>query len=151
MTTTKPSRIDWRQHQLVRQCERVDTTRMLMIADAYQLLRERYDDDIITELLVVPVQGGVVAVDRLHEADRVFRYWPDDLLVMAMLSDAAWNSLAEPARWPDVARDDVVRVVYEWLDTKGRWPLIDDLRRRFGRNPTNRVGGRVEGQGSLAV
>jgi hypothetical protein len=152
--TTLP-KIDWRQHKLVRECERVDTTRMLMIADAYDTLAERYPDDMIATLLVVPVQGGVTATERLREATRVHAYWPDELLTMAMLADAAWNSLAEPPRWSDVDPGDVFGFVRGWLsldgDGHGKWPRIDDLRRRFDKNPTNRLPGQIPGQASLEI
>lgn len=146
----KTTKLDWRQQPLVRRCERVDTTHMLLVADAYQYLKDRYHDEQIAELLVVPIQGGVTAVDRLREAVRVTEYWSDSFLMKAMDSDSAWNALAEPPRWIDVDRTVVHDFVRAWVDRHGRWPKIDDLRRRFGRKPTNVVpGSNYEGQETL--
>lgn len=144
-----PLRLDFHQLGLIRRSERIDTRLLLLVADAYPVLRERYDEEQIAELLAVPVQNNVPAPERLREALRVSAYWPPHVLQLAMIYGAPWHSLVEPPGWDDVEKGDVAAFLTEFVSRRDAWPEIGLIRKAFGRKSNHPLPGEQEGQGSL--
>lgn len=145
------ARIDWRQMSLVRRTDRVNTSRMLLIADARDRLGYQYTDEQVVELFDVPSQGGVTPFDRLREAMAAHAYWPGDLLIAAVEYDAPWHGLTEAPRWADVDKTTIVEFVRDHIGRKGRWPDVGDIRRVGGRAPNHPRAGEQDDQTTLSV
>lgn len=143
--------IDWRQIGLIERSDKIDTRRMLLVAEAAQRLAGDYSLEQLAELLAVPVQGGVSAEARLQEALSVATFWPPGMVGEAARLGAPWHALVEPARWPDISADEAEVFVVAHIDRWQRWPSVGSTRRRFGRVTNHRPAGDTEGQAVLAV
>lgn len=141
--------IDWNQLGFIKRSNRVDTHLMLMIADAADLLKDRYSQEQLAELFAVPGQGGVSPKDRLREIQQVREFWPGDILMGAVEFKAPWHSLVEVAHTDGVDKETVFTFVDDYITRKHAWPKVDDIRRLIGRAPTTRLPGEQEGQGAL--
>jgi hypothetical protein len=145
------ARINWQQMSLVRRTDKVNTRRMLLIADARERLGWQYSDDQVVELFDVPSQGNVTPYDRLREAVTVHAYWPEHLLMAAVEFDAPWHALTEAPRWDDVDKATVVAFVEDYLRRRQRWPDVGDIRRVGGRAPNPPRAGESPDQTSLVA
>jgi hypothetical protein len=145
--------VDWNQLGFVKLSDRVDTHLMLLIADAVDVLETckpgRYSREQMAELFAVPGQGGVTPKDRLRELMQVVEFWDGGLLQAAIELNAPWHTMTEVARSEGIDSAAVFTFVDEYIERKGAWPHVDDLRRFMGKKPSKRLPGEQEDQGVL--
>jgi hypothetical protein len=144
------------QMTMMRQARRVGDPRdVLALVDMAGVLMDAgYPQDAVADALQFPTQGNVTRDKRLREAMDIARAWPEELLLQARLTQAAWHALREPARWwrnGDLEREDVVAYVTTYLEQHGAWPRIDDLRRHYGFAVTHDRSEPMEGQDALEI
>lgn len=145
------------QLTMARQTARVgEAEDVLLVADMADLLSEAgYETRTIAEALaaLIPTQGNVGPYDRLKEILDVTRAYTPEFLVWARkLKGVPWHSLREPARlWRngEVEREEVESFVRKFVERRGKWPRVDDMRRRFNLAPGHKGPGDQPGQGTL--
>ncbi len=109
----------------------------------------RFGENVDTRALLggnVPARGP-----KARERQLIIEWWPADLVEYATRWGATWHALTEPPTWDDVAREDVVTFVREFIAANHHWPGIDQQRRKFGRGPTRRTAVDNDDQMTLAL
>ena len=132
---------DDRQMRMIRAARRIeDPMKLLVQLDMAALLMDAgYPMDAVAECLDLEIQGNVSKLERLREALRIERLWPEDLRFEARQHGASWSVLYEAAMaWENkrVERETVVGYVRHMLKTEMRWPDVNEMRKVCGYRPT---------------
>jgi len=91
---------------------------------------------------------------RRAEAYRVWAYWPSEMLAKirdGFLVAPEWRMLTEATAFSDVDPERVHDFVRDQVRLRGRWPTIDEVRRRFGRVTNHRGPDEIDEQTSMKM
>jgi hypothetical protein len=139
----------------------VDERVVLLLLHYHWLIENGYThDEIVAEL---------DSDRRREEFERAVRVLPVDHLEKVQErfdTRPAWHTLTEPAEWVEVpaphdgthipagTKAELALVLREWwrpYDERGAMPVLDSLRRKFGRKGTVKRTGEVPEQGTLPL
>lgn len=147
--------LDFRQIRLSgSRGEKVDTARMLLVAEALEELADgdRWPLARLAEVLDIPATNEVPRSERAREAQQVWRFYSTEFLEFAYRYPPAWHLLVEPTKWPNAEREAVEEFLSAPMQARGTWPTIGALRQHFGRQSNHRPeAAKTPGQESMEV